>query len=266
MTLPSGADKRQIIGIVPASGRATRFPGAPCSKEILPLPAPPARRGDPAKVTAACEYLLQSMAAAGVGPIYLVIRNDKWDIPSHLSTRAPVLGTALAYLVNTGTAGAPESIDQVHPFIGNHLTALGFPDIVYRDDHSFSKILQHQEYSGAAVVLGLFPASQPDQCDMVDFDHTGRVTAIAIKPKATPLRHTWGIAVWTSQFSDFLHQFLLDRSPSGPANAAELQIGAVIHAAIQSGYRVDAIAVSDEPYIDIGRPENYLKAVQQLGE
>ena len=44
----------------------------------------------------------------------------------------------------------------------------------------------------------------------------------------------------------------------------ELFIGKVIQEAINDGLRVEAIHVSDTPYIDIGTPDDLLRATKRL--
>ena len=41
-------------------------------------------------------------------------------------------------------------------------------------------------------------------------------------------------------------------------------MGHVIEAAVSSDLRVEAAIVSDDPYLDIGTPENLLKAIRNV--
>jgi hypothetical protein len=52
---------------------------------------------------------------------------------------------------------------------------------------------------------------------MVAVDRTGRVRELVIKLNATKLKLGWIFAVWTSMFTEFMHEYLLV-----PRTAAEL--------------------------------------------
>jgi glucose-1-phosphate thymidylyltransferase len=170
----------------------------------------------------------------------------------------------LAYLMMGPPFGAPYTLDQAYPFAGDALVALGFPDIIFEPRDVYGSLLEHQRAAKADVVLGLFPATDPRKTDMVEVAGGGRVLRLEIKPPRSQLRHTWGLAVWTPAFTRFLHEHLavLPRPPA----RGELFVGDVIQAAIESGLRVEGIHLSDEPYIDIGTPENLALAVRRWAE
>ena len=45
---------------------------------------------------------------------------------------------------------------------------------------------------------------------MVAVDRNGRVRELVIKPKTTKLKLGWVFAVWTSKFTEFMHEYLSD--------------------------------------------------------
>jgi len=143
------------------------------------------------------------------------------------------------------------------------LVAFGFPDILFQPDDAFTQLLTYQKDSQPDILLGLFPADQPEKVDMVDLDDDGRVRQIAIKPRRTQLRYTWAIAVWTPLFAQFLHDYVAARKTS-PATQPEVSAGHVVQAAIEAGLRVEAVPVSDEPFVDIGTPEDLSRAVRRF--
>jgi glucose-1-phosphate thymidylyltransferase len=108
-------------------------------------------------------------------------------------------------------------------------------------------------------VLGLFPADRPETMDVVAVGSDGRVAQILIKPTQTALRETWGIAVWTPAFTEFLHAHLKQRPET--TEGTELHVGNVIQAAIEAGMRVEGLTVSERPFLDIGLPEHLAQAV-----
>ncbi len=236
------------------AGRATRLQGLGGSKELVAAAHPQA----PGDRTAVCEHLLRAMRRGGIGEVYLVIRDGKWDIPAHLGDGSR-FDLHLAYLLMGRPWGAPYSVDQAYPFVRGRLVALGFPDMCFADGDVFTPLVQHQRRSGADVVLGLFPADRPGKVDMVRIDEHRRLREILIKPAATDLRQTWGVALWTPRFSDFMHAFLADHQHRAAA-APELHIGDLVNAAITAGMDVQAVAVSQHPFLDIGTPDDLARA------
>ena len=134
------------------------------------------------------------------------------------------------------------------------LVAFGFPDMLFRPDDAFVQLRSKLGSSNASILLGLFPAQEPEKVDMVDIKEDGRVLHIIVKPSSTNLVYTWGIALWTPVFTEFMHDFVNIRKVSA-ANQPEINVGNVIQAAIEAGLVVKAIPVSRKPYLDIGTPE-----------
>jgi len=151
--------------------------------------------------------------------------------------------------------GVPYTLDQAYPFVHDALVALGFPDILFTGDDAYKHIIARQAQTRADVVLGLFPADRPSIMDVVDIDHNGRVNRVLSKPAQTTLTQTWGIAVWAPSFTTFLHHYLM-HLPVPIKDQAELSIGEVIQAGITEGLTVEGVFVSNEPFLDIGIPEN----------
>jgi glucose-1-phosphate thymidylyltransferase len=105
---------------------------------------------------------------------------------------------------------------------------------------------------------------------MVDLDPDGRICGIQIKPARTHLRYTWLIAVWTPDFTRFMHEYVTalqkrkdDRKRSlNVEEDHELFVGDVIQAAIYNDMLIDTVLFSKGKYLDIGSPEDMVKAVQ----
>jgi glucose-1-phosphate thymidylyltransferase len=165
----------------------------------------------------------------------------------------------LAYLAVPPTAGPPYTLDYAYPFVRDAIVALGFPDILFEPDDAYARLLEHQTRTNADVTLGLFPADRPETMDVVAVGGDGHIEQILVKPAHTTLRHTWGIAVWTPAFTQFLH----DRLKHGTASPqeTELHVGNMIQAAIEAGMRIEGLVVSEQPFLDIGVPEHLAQAV-----
>ena len=251
-------DRSDVVGLVPAAGRALRLGPLPCSKELLPIGFRETPQGPVARVV--CEELLERFAAAGIGRAYLVIDAGKTDIPRHLGG-GPAGGPALAYLTVSGSRSVPETLDRAFPFVAGARVALGFPDILFTPPDAFALLLARQEATGADLVLGLFPAPRPWTTDMVDCSPDGRVLRIEVRPAATSLSRNWLIAVWGPRFTAFLHAALQDAAPAG---TRELQLGELMAAALAAGLEVQGVDVPNGSYRDVGTPGD-LAAVLRAG-
>jgi glucose-1-phosphate thymidylyltransferase len=167
----------------------------------------------------------------------------------------------LAYVLMGLPYGVPYTLDQAYPFVHRSWVAFGFPDILFRSDDAFGELASCRDATAADVILGLFPADRAHQVDMVELDGDGRVRRIICKPMDTSLRYSWAIALWSPVFADFMHEHLATTQAVG-TGGREATLGDVIDAAAQRGMKVAGIVVSDQSYLDIGTPEDLVKAVK----
>ena len=254
-----------IVGLIPAAGLAQRLGPLPCSKELLPVGFAPSPSGPRPKPV--CLYLLERMAQAGIERAFLVLRSGKWDIPAYLGD-GERLGMRLAYLLMNLPYGAPYTLDQAYAFVRGCVVALGFPDIIFEPADAYRQLLERLHSTGADVVLGLFPAEQPQSSDLVAAAADGRVARIEIKPPQSDLTSCWMIAVWGPSFTEFLHGYLAERERrAGPAAERsldrELYIGEVIQAGIEAGLHVNSVAFPHGSALDVGTPGNLQRAVRR---
>jgi glucose-1-phosphate thymidylyltransferase len=254
----NGLAAGERFGVIPAAGYATRIGSLPCSKEIYPIGCWKDSNGEIRHDTA-CRTLLESMCMADVDRVYVVVRKGKWDIPAYLGSGAG-LGLHLAYLVTDRTPGAPFTVDQAFPFVKDATVLFGFPDIVFRPRDAFLQLLRRQQSSKGDIVLGLFTAHNSHKMDMVSVDDRGRVTELMIKPLSTALIHTWIIAVWTSVFTRFIHDYLSRCSMPSGGGKEELFLGDVIRAWMQEGFPVETVIFEGGKYFDIGTPDDLNRA------
>ncbi len=267
---------QEVIGLLPAGGQATRVAPLPCSKELYPVGFRQVDKGRSLRPKAVCHYLLEKMRLAGAAKAYIILRQGKWDIPAYLGD-GTMLDMHLAYLMMNLPFGTPYTLDQAYPFVLDALVVFGFPDIIFQPDDAFRQLMVCQAATKADIVLGLFPTDQPHKVDMVDLDDEGRIRQIVIKPRQTRLHYTWIIAVWTPIFTRFMHEYLAVAQPveaqndaagnslsksSGRPKQQELFVGDVIQPAIQAGLQVGTVCFPDGNYLDIGTPEDLVKAVR----
>jgi glucose-1-phosphate thymidylyltransferase len=255
----------ELVGVLPAAGRARRSGPLPCSKEIFPVGVhAPAGRPGLAGPEPACGYLLEAMRVAGARRAVVGLRAGKWDISAHLADGA-AYDLALAYTVLADSPGVPWTVRHALSAAGGARVLFGFPDIVFRPADALARVERRQREWGADLALGLFPARRPEKMDMVATDSDGRVRELVIKSRRTDLRHTWILAVWTPAFSAFLDARLRALDAGGGPAHGEVQLGDVIRAAVDDGWRVDAVEVSEGAYCDIGTPEELAEAQAEFG-
>lgn len=262
MTIQKTNPSRELIGLIPAGGLATRIGPLPCSKELYPIGLRQSLGQEGLRPKVVCHYLLEKMKRAGVNKTYIVIREGKWDIPAYFRSGA-IVDMHISYLVLTLPFGAPFTLDEAYAFVRQSIVAFGFPDILFQPDDTFVQLRSKQASSRSNVLLGLFPAKEPEKVDMVNVDRTGRVLGIVVKPATTDLCYTWGVALWTPEFTEFMHDYLNVRKTSA-STGPELSVGNVIQAAIDAGLRVEGIPVSKDPYLDVGTSEGLAHAMQNF--
>lgn len=251
-------EQLDVIGLLPAGGQATRLSPLPLSKELFPVGFQTAGETKSLRPKTVCHHLLEKMRLAGITKAFFILRPGKWDIPAYFGDGA-MLDMHLGYLTVHVPHGVPYTLNQAYPFVKDARIALGFPDILFQPDEAFIHLLAHQTKHQADVVLGLFPTRQYWKAGMVDFDQTGRVHQIIEKPQQTDLQYMWAIAVWTPHFTQFMHEYLKTFIPD-----RELPLGNVIQAGIDSGMRVEAVPFADGSYLDVGTPEDLIKAIRDL--
>jgi len=253
---------------MPAGGKASRVAPLPCSKELFPIGFGPTDNEQSLRPKVVSHFLLESMRVGNIKKVYIILREGKWDIPTYFGD-GKMLDMHLAYLMMDLPYGVPYTLDQAYPFIKDSIVALGFPDMIFQPEDAFLKLLVKQEESHADIVLGLFPALQPSKTDMVEIDENGRLRSIIIKPGHTELVYAWEIAVWTPLFSRFLHDHVLSKQVGVNKDKVgshcnsqheELHVGEVIQAAITSNMLIEGVIFQDGRCIDIGTPEDLMKA------
>ena len=156
--------------------------------------------------------------------------------------------------------------------LGGSPVALGFPDVLFTPDDAFARIERHRRRSGAALVLGLFPAPDPTTTDMVEVAGDGRVLRIETRPRRSSLALNWLIAVWDRRFTAWLADRMAGTAPAeatggsgartaGDRAAGELQLGALFAEALADGLPIEGVPFPDGAYLDVGTPEGYSRAL-----
>ncbi|MGE0310441.1 MAG: NDP-sugar synthase [Lautropia sp.] len=265
-----GSIGRDLVGLVPAAGRATRISPLPCSKELLPI----GWQRDPADATrrpkVVSQYLLERMQAAGASRVFFIVRDGKWDIARYYGDGSR-LGLPIGYLNVGAPWGPPFTLSQAAPFIGDADVVFGFPDILVQPVDSFSPLLARMDTTGADVVLGLFECRADEPGDVVERHADGRVASLVTKEErpVRPDRYVcWMFAVWRASFTRFMREecgrlarVAAARVAEDPlAKAPEWPVGAIVAAAIRAGLHVDSHFFAGGRFLDVGTPEGLTAA------
>jgi glucose-1-phosphate thymidylyltransferase len=258
----SSLNRCEVVGLIPAGGRADRISPLPCSKELYPVSLRLAEDGS-ARPKVVSHYLLESMRRAGAKKAFIVLREGKWDIPAYYNDGADLLDMHLAYLMMRLPYGPPFTIDQAYPFVRDATVAFGFPDILFEPVDAFAQLLERQAAMQADVVLGVWTIQPADLVDdRLVIDSDGRVRHIAVKSAQSDLRLTWVVAVWGPAFTEFMHAYLANVLHTNGQLAGyvgsvprEIIMGDVLAAAVESGLHMNTVQFPGARYLDIGTPE-----------
>ena len=258
--------EKEIVGLIPAGGHATRLSLLPCSKELFPIGWREDEKGNKVPKVVS-HYLLDKYKSAGIRKVYFILRKGKWDIPQYYGDGSTI-EMDFAYLMMSHPHGHPFTLDQAFPFTRNNLVAFGFPDILLAPEDAFSHLVRKQAESNANVVLGIFPI-QPGQRwkDILAFAPDGRIQTIALNDPSTAVQRVgWAIAVWTPRFSHFMHEFLLEAISQNrlvAADGKEYVMNHVFQAALDAGLSFDYVTFNSGYVLDVGAPGDLLAAQRQ---
>jgi glucose-1-phosphate thymidylyltransferase len=169
---------REVVGVIPAAGHATRLQPLDSSKEVLPV------RGRPV-----LEYVAERMRVGGCTRLRVVTRAEKVDLID-LCRRLD----AEVVLAQPATVG--ESLAAgLHDLDGDDVVLIGFPDTIWEPVDGYRRLLAGLT-AGCEVALGLFGAPSADlsRSDVVVVDTSMRVLGIEVKPRTPASRWIWGCA------------------------------------------------------------------------
>jgi glucose-1-phosphate thymidylyltransferase len=246
-----------VIGLIPAAGRATRLPMLPCSKEIYPIGTFKKVVEDqiiqyPKPVIA---YLIERLILAGVQKTIITTSKEKSDILRLLGDGS-AFNMHLAYLIQEENNGMPYALNLAHPWVNDSIILFGMPDTIFFPENAFVTLLDRFISTKADLTLGLFQTDKPAKFGMVKFDDKDNFIYTIDKPNSTNLEYMWGIACWGHNFSSFMNEYINIHHES-----KELVLGTVIQAAFDIGLRVNVLPFFDGAYYDIGTPEDLQKAI-----
>jgi NDP-sugar pyrophosphorylase family protein len=231
---------RPFEAIVMAGGQGKRM--LPYTT-VLPKPLMPL--GD-APVLA---YLLRKLHAHGIRHVCLAVNHLHHLIQAFFGDGG-ALGLSIEYAVEDRPLGTCGPVSQVLDRMSDRFLLLN-GDLVTNLD--FTRVMTDHQVHQAAATVAVLRRSTQLEFGVLDTDDTGRVTAIREKPK-TEYLISMGVYVLTR---DTLRPFL--------APNATLDMPDLLNAMVSAGHPVHAYFAECD-WLDIGRPEDYARALSVVAE
>ncbi|MBR1274271.1 sugar phosphate nucleotidyltransferase [Bradyrhizobium sp. AUGA SZCCT0283] len=238
---------RAVIGLLPAAGLGTRL-ARHWPKELVSLSR---TRSEPI-----CTLALRAMKCAGAERVVVVIAPQKQLIRDVLGNGAK-FDLSLEYVIQPEPLGLPNVIASARDHLGDDNVVFALPDTIFLPSDALRIVHAARLRSGADVMLGVFPTSQPTHLAPVRM-RGSVVTSILDKPTKTALRNTWGIIAWGAEFTRYCYQY--DRKARV---TREGNLSSVMDAALQNGLKIVARRFSQGAFCDAGTPDG-LRAARSL--
>ena len=230
---------RPIEAVIMAGGRGKRL--MPYTT-VLPKPLMPLGDGP------VLEYLLRQLHAQGIRSVCLAVNHLHHLIRAFFGDGAS-LGLLIEYAVETTPLGTCGPVSQVLDRMADRFLLLN-GDLVTNLDLT-EVMAEHRRHDAAATVAVLKRSVQLEY-GALDIDEGGRVTAIREKP-TTDYMVSMGVYALTR---DSLRPFL--------APNVALDMPDMLNTMLSAGCRVHAYR-ADCDWLDIGRPEDYARALTMIG-
>lgn len=250
-----------VVGLIPAAGRATRLGLGASSKELVAVPDLAARER-PRPSVPVCHYLLRQYRAAGIEDVRLLRRAEKTDLAAHFGA-GPVEGLSVRDTVVAPTAGSVHTLALGCRAAPKARIAVGFPDIVLTPATLCRAALDELERGAADICIGSvdIDAAERRNWDLLRTDGA-RVIGYTMKPeRGSALERGTALAVWRPSATAFLLAWLGDRSGAG-AVVGEVSLGHFLQAAIAAGLAVHHAHAGGATVLDIGVPERLARAAR----
>lgn len=246
---------RQVVGLLPATGRASGFGPLPCSKEILPVRIAE-EDGDDASTEVVSASVLRLMAGAGIDHTVFLIDREKLDIAAYWGSGSRA-GLSLAYHPVDGAASIVHAVAASRPFVRDRTVAFGYPDVIYHAPQMYERLIEKQEASGADVVLALFPACDPSREDTVNVSRDGVVREIRVRSATSPFEWAWAAAVWTPAFTELIDATANPKREHGAGRAEHIHLGDLMNHAQRKGMTLDSVDFSDGRFMEVATPPDW---------
>jgi glucose-1-phosphate thymidylyltransferase len=252
---------RKAVGIIPAAGQGTRLRPFRYPKELFPIGYVHNGNGDgDVQLKVVCQYVMDCLVEASVSQAYVVVSDHKFEILRFLSD-GQEYGINLAYLYQREVNGLPFAIDCAYDWIKDQVSVLVLPDTILEPIDSARQALEFFYEKRADVVLGVFPTNHPEDLCAVEYDSAMRVLKLRDKERGHPIMNTWGMAVLSPKFSEFLHGYL---QRAGASRDREMPLAECFSKALEAGLNVLALQIAGGRFWDIGKNSSLIKARREF--
>src|SRR6267378_5282988 len=224
----------QCIGLLPAAGLGSRLAPFRYPKELMPIAFSLSGENSLPHPRLAIDFSLEAMRAAGVKRALVVISDLKVEIMRCLGNGGNH-ALDLCYIHQSVPVGLADAVDHCFEWTKGQQVCLALPDTIVRPINAFATLCAENLRVPCDLHLGVFPTEHPERFGPVRFDPSGRVMEVLEKPKRTEVMNTWGIAVWSDRFSEFLHGAL-----SKDPGARSQSVGLLFNRAVAEGLTVNA--------------------------
>jgi len=232
--------------VVMAGGEGTRL-----RPLTLDVPKPFIRvAGKPAM-----EYALDALVAAGVRDIIITTFYKPERLIQNLGggTR---LKARIFYSVEDEALGTAGGVAKCLPLIGDDTTVVLSGDVIA--DIDVKALVDEHKRSGAVATMALTEVDDPSQFGIVGLDESGRIVRFKEKPQTK--EETFSNLVNAGIY--VLSPEALRMVPQGEPYDFSKQLFPRI---LESGKRMQGVKI-DGFWMDVGRPQDLLKASQTLGQ
>lgn len=194
----------ELIGLIPAAGKGLRL-GLPYPKELYPI-----IRDNRYKPVA--QYILENLLSCGVKHVVFVINETKHQLIGYFGDGSR-FGCHISYVVQeirddiqrSTSPGLAHALDSAYHLLGSKTVLFGMPDTLITPKNAYELVIHNAEPADD-FMMGIFSTQHPEKGGMVEKDPAGRVVRIIDKPCHNPMNNTWGILIWRSRFTEFLHE------------------------------------------------------------
>ncbi|MFD2443234.1 sugar phosphate nucleotidyltransferase [Bacillus sp. CGMCC 1.16607] len=231
------------IGLIPCAGRGSRL-SLPFSKELFP-------NVHTLAYSPIILYTINAMKSAGIKHFVITINPQKMDIVKFLGN-GKKFGVSIYYCVHPEPRSLPQSLDEAYNLLKNKTVVFAMPDTFIKPSNYLQLLLNtHENDQKSEVTLACFQTKNPSKFGMVDFsEDTENVISILDKPLSTNLKWMWGAMVWSPEFTEALHQFVINKSDED-SSEKELVLSDALLPLIERN-KVKAYCFPDGTYMDLG--------------
>jgi glucose-1-phosphate thymidylyltransferase len=239
----------EIIGLIPAAGKGVRL-GLPYPKELYPV-----IRDNHYKPIA--QFVLTNMTIAGLRHIVFVINETKHQLIGYFGS-GHRFGCDISYAVQeplesqskSTSPGLAHALDSAYHLICGKTVFFGMADTIMQPKDTFSRAFSLMTPDDD-VMLVLFKTDHPEKFGMVRMDAEDRVLEIDDKPKSTDLTEMWGSIIWRPRFTEFLHEYVIQKNIS--------DFALIMNSAIAAGLKFKGCHITNGVYIDLGTYEEIME-------